>query len=295
MTKRTVILNPSARSEKAREALRDLEQLPGRHPVVTTTRAGDATRRTIEAVRKGSRLVVAAGGDGTINEVVNGLAGTDATLGILPMGTANVFATELQIPPNLGRAWEIIEAGVTKSIDLIRADYRVDGRPHTRYCAQLAGAGLDAQIVRNVSWESKRQWGALSYVFETIKSLTDELPRLTIRVDHGKSAEGSFVLVGNGAHYGGPIQVFRKASLTDGMLDLCLFKAEGCLDLLHYLQATLRGTHVATQGVTYLQGRTLEITSPSAVPVQLDGEFVGYLPARMEVCPGALKVRVPGG
>jgi YegS/Rv2252/BmrU family lipid kinase len=291
----TIVLNPTARSETAQRRQREVRDLPGGSSIRITQGPGDATRLTREAVVEGSRVIVAAGGDGTINEVINGLVGTDAALGILPMGTVNVLARELRIPITIRGAWKIIEAGRSQTIDLIRADYQWEGQGQTRYFVQLAGAGLDAQIVREVSWEQKRFWGALSYAFEAVRSMVamDEPPRLTVRIDGEETIESSLALIGNGTYYGGPIPVFRKASLTDGRMDICLFKSGGCLDLLRFLQAVVCGTHISTRGVTYQHGRVVEITAPVPVPVQLDGEFVGYTSLRMEIQPRALKIIVP--
>src|SRR5262245_20624286 len=114
-----VILNPAARSERARNVWDRIQSLPGAK-VLPTQAPGDARRLAREAAEAGARSVVAAGGDGTINDVVNGIAGTDTALGVLPVGTMNVFAAELGLPNDLAEAWEVIEAGYTRSIDLAR-------------------------------------------------------------------------------------------------------------------------------------------------------------------------------
>src|SRR5438128_137829 len=150
-----VIFNPAARSERARGFLQRISALP-RARLQPTTAPGEALKFARDGAQSGARVVVAAGGDGTINDVVNGLAGTGSTLGILPVGTMNVFASELGIPGDLEEAWAIIEAGRTRTIDLALAN--------DHYFVQLAGIGFDAQVVEATSWDWKRSFGPLSYV-----------------------------------------------------------------------------------------------------------------------------------
>jgi diacylglycerol kinase family enzyme len=158
-----VIFNPAARSERARGFLRRIEALP-RARLQPTTAPGDARRFAHEGAKGGARMVVAAGGDGTINDVVNGLAGSNVALGILPIGTMNVFASELGLPSDLDEAWEIIEAGHTRTIDMAQAN--------EQYFVQLAGIGFDAQVVEATSWDWKKNFGPLA---------TSSLPRRSPR------------------------------------------------------------------------------------------------------------------
>ena len=148
-----VILNPEARRARRQEVLSRADELFPGALVATTTSSGEARELAAEAVRSGFRIVVAAGGDGTVNEVVNGIAGTGVTLGVLPVGTMNVFATELGLPTRLRDAWKVILAGHVREIDL--------GRANRQYFVQLAGVGLDAQVVKETSWDLKRDLGPL--------------------------------------------------------------------------------------------------------------------------------------
>jgi len=255
---------------------------------------GNATKKAAKAAKNGVPVIVAAGGDGTINEVLNGMMGSGAALGIIPVGSVNVLARELKIPLTVPEAWKVIEAGVTQDFDVVEVEYHVDDEPRTRYFIQLAGIGLDAHIVSKVTWEKKRRWGPLSYVFESFRAITQTLPSITLRIDGGEEIEASFALIGNGSFYGGPFPVFHKASMTDGQLDVCIFQSSGYLDLLIYLQAIARGVQHSTKGILYHHGATVEIRSASRVPIELDGEFAGHLPARMKVLPKALKICVPG-
>jgi diacylglycerol kinase family enzyme len=156
-----VIFNPAARGNKARHFRRHLDEIGGQSALKATTAPGDARRLAAEAVGEGFDLIVAAGGDGTVNEVLNGLGDAPdgfarARLGVLPLGTVNVFAREFKIPSRVERAWEILLHGRETRIDLPRAEFSVNGAPRRQYFIQLAGAGLDARAIELVDWEHKK-------------------------------------------------------------------------------------------------------------------------------------------
>src|ERR1035441_8864986 len=164
-----VIFNPAARGDKARRFRRHLDDIGRESTLKHTAAVGDARRLAAEAVSEGFDSIVAAGGDGTLNEVVNGMGDVPdgferARLGVLPLGTVNVFARELAIPTKLETAWAAIRQGRETRIDLPRADYHADGTPGRRYFAQMAGAGLDARAVEQVQWQLKKRIGQLAYV-----------------------------------------------------------------------------------------------------------------------------------
>ncbi len=286
MTDILVIFNPAARSEKARSTWETIERFP-RCFFQPTEATGDARRFALEAVAKGFQTVVAAGGDGTINEVVNGLAGSDVALGILPVGTMNVFANELGLPANLQKCWEIILAGQTRTIDLARAN--------GQYFVQLAGVGLDAQVVEATSWESKKSLGPLSYVISAAQIAARRPPKLIVEVD-GVTREGSFVLIGNGCRYGGPLKFFNRALYDDGKLDVLIFKNLGYLDIARYLGTILMGTHADQPDVEYLQTERADVRChEEEVPVEVDGEVVTKVPVTFRISSKKLKVIVGAG
>ena len=283
MSEILVIFNPAARSEKARDTFATIEKLPN-CVMRPTTATGDARRFATAAVEQGCRIVVAAGGDGTINEVVNGLAGSDVALGVLPVGTMNIFANELGLPAgDLARCWEIIRAGHTRTIDLAKAN--------EQYFVQLAGVGLDAQIVEATSWESKKSFGPLSYVLSAAQIAGRKPPQLFVDAD-GVTREGSFVLVGNGRYYGGPFKFFMNARYDDGKLDLLIFKNLGYLDIARYLGSMLMGTHTDLKDVEYFQTGSAHVRSAQDVPVEVDGEVVAKLPVTFRISSKRLKVLV---
>ena len=280
-----VILNPAARSERAKAAWRRIERLP--HCTMrATTAPGDARAVAEAAVAEGFTTIVAAGGDGTINEVVNGIAGSDVSLGILPVGTMNVFAAELGLPGDLEEAWAIIRAGRTRRVDLIRANQQ--------YFVQLAGVGLDAQVVQATSWEFKKNFGPLSYLISAAQIAARKPPRLVVEAD-GVSREGSFVLIGNGRYYGGPVAFFKDARIDDGKLDVLIFKNLGYLDIARYLGTILMGKHTTLPDVEYFQTKRAVVQSDEEVPVEVDGEVVTTLPVTFRVSSRKLRVVVPVG
>jgi YegS/Rv2252/BmrU family lipid kinase len=280
-----IIVNPAARSEKAKALFQKIEKLSSKTRIRMTSAPGEARDLAEAAARQGCKRIVAAGGDGTVNEVVNGIAGCDVTLGVLPIGTMNVFASELGIPTgNLHKCWELIEKGTTRLVDLPSAN--------SHKFVQLAGIGFDAQIVAATSFDSKKTFGPLSYVISATQIAAQKPPRLVVESEE-VSCEGSFVLVGNGRYYGGPFVIFKEARIDDGKLDVLVFKNLGYLDIVRYLQAIIFGTHTKLADVEYFQTKKLSVRSEDRVPVEVDGEVIGEVPVTFRVAPGKLRVFAP--
>lgn len=286
MPKTCVILNPSARSQRAHRWRERLRSICGDAFVCATARAGEAEDLARGAVAEGYEQIVAAGGDGTIHEVVNGIAGSDVALGLMPMGTVNVFAMELGLPANdLGRCWEIIRGQHTRWIDLPTANQK--------HFVQLAGVGLDAQAVKETSATLKKNFGPLSYLISAAQVAARKPPRLLVEAEEAMSEEASFVLVGNGRLYGGPFPFFKQAVIDDGLLDVLVFKQIGYLELLKYLQNVIFTPGITTREVEYFQTRRLRVSSAEEVPVEVDGELLGVCPVEFQVKPRRLRVLTP--
>ena len=280
-----VILNPAARSERAKAAWRRIEKLPNCTMRVTSG-PGDARAVAESAVKEGFKTIVAAGGDGTVNEVVNGIVGADVSLGILPVGTMNVFAAELGLPGDLEEAWAIIQAGRTRKVDLVRANQQ--------YFVQLAGVGLDAQIVQATSWESKKNFGPLSYLISAAQIAARKPPKLFVEADN-TVREGSFVLIGNGRYYGGPVAFFKDARIDDGKLDVLIFKKVSHIDIARYVTNVFMGKHTSLPDVEYFQTKRALVRSDEDVPVEVDGEVAATLPVNFRISSRKLRVVVPVG
>jgi len=287
MPKFFVIFNPAARGEKSQRLRRFLESKAGPDVVLAPTeRAGDATRLAAE----GNDIVVAAGGDGTINEVVNGLRLPGATLGVLPLGTANVFARELGIPLGLEAAWATLERCATRVVDLGVAEF--GGRQ--RLFAQLAGVGFDARAVRSANWELKKRFGPLSYVWAGIVALRHQKDDVEVAAeDTGVTARGAAVMVGNGRLYGGAFRLFPDAKLDDGLLDVCVFERGGYFNAARHGLGVLRDAHTKQRGVRCFRSARFTCRAGSTAPLELDGEDVGDVPVLFRVEPRALRVIVP--
>lgn len=281
-----VILNPAARGERANAQRDRISAFSLRIVVQTTNSPGDAREMARQAVEDGYQTIVAAGGDGTVNEVVNGIAGAEVTFGILPVGTMNVFATELGIPQNdLAGAWKVINDGFVRQVDLPRAG--------EEYFVQLAGAGLDAEVVQRTTPDSKKALGPMSYLITLAQVAARKPPTVHIDPVDGPPREGSFVLVGNGRLYGGPFVLFKDARLDDGLLDVLVFKNQSHWDLIRYFQAIAFGNHPGLPDVEYFQTRGLRLMSREYVPMELDGELIGALPCELGFSRRKLRVLVP--
>jgi diacylglycerol kinase (ATP) len=271
-----VILNPAARSTKAaalEHALRRLSPEPELH---LTSGPGDAAVIAEKLAAAGHELVVSAGGDGTMNEVLQGLCRVNArrkpgekhtALGVLPLGTMNVFSVELQLPGrDIEGCWREITSGQRREVDLWMAN--------DLYFAQLSGVGLDAQIVQETSWEAKKKFGPLSYVMSAVNVLMRPPPTLSVQIDGKAPLLGTVVLIGNGKHYGGPFPLFRDASNTDGKLDLIIFRGLGGLEFLQLLRGMLLDGYQECEYLDYLQASEFTVTSDAGeTPVELDGEL----------------------
>jgi YegS/Rv2252/BmrU family lipid kinase len=286
LNKTVVILNPAARGERARRLSARVAALTHGAVLRSTSRSGEAEGLARAAAKEGFETIVAAGGDGTVNEVVNGIAGSKAALGLLPLGTMNVFATELGLPSgDLDRCWKIIRAGITRHVDLPRAN--------GKYFVQLAGVGLDAQAVQETNRAFKRSFGPLSYIVSAAQIAARTPPRLRIESEHAVTEEGSFVLVGNGRLYGGPFPFFKQAVIDDGLFDVLVFKKLNYLEMIRYLQDVIFSSQITSPEVEYFQTTSLRVTSESAVPVEIDGELIGNCPVQFEIEKQGLRVFAP--
>lgn len=271
-----VILNPAARSTKAAALETTIRSLSPAPEVHMTSGPGDAAVIAERLATEGHELVVAAGGDGTMNEVLQGICRANArrkpgekhtALGVLPLGTMNVLSVELKLPGrDIAGCWKRISSGQRRDIDLWMAN--------EHYFVQLGGVGLDAQIVKETSWEQKKKYGPLSYVISAVNVLMRTPPTLHIQIDGKAPLVGTVALIGNGRHYGGPFPLFRDASNTDGMLDLIIFRGLGGMEFIQLLRGMLIGGYEACEYLDYIQTSQFTVTADCGeAPVELDGEL----------------------
>ena len=280
---------------KARILGSELRSLSSDFVLRPTTFRGDAVEAATRAVEQGFDIVVAAGGDGTVNEVLNGIAAHPlgllrTRLALIPLGTMNVFARELGIPTSVDSAIRLIKEASETLLDIGRIQYPQRYPPKVRYFAQLAGAGLDATAVELVSWTLKKKLGAAAYLLATIRALRRKCS-LVVETS-GMQMQAELVLIGNGKLYGGPLAVFPFADLRDGKLDVCVFRKVNVTHLLAFCWGALRGKFLESSNIQRFSTAHLKLTpaGPNLVPLQLDGESAGKLPAEISVLPRGLRV-----
>jgi YegS/Rv2252/BmrU family lipid kinase len=292
-----VIFNPTAKGNKARNFRRHLDEYASSCSLKQTAAIGDARLLAAQAVREGFEIVVAAGGDGTLNEVLNGIGDAPegferARLGVLPLGTVNVFAREVKIPIKLDLAWKAISKGSETRIDLGVVEFQEGGAPARRYFAQLGGAGLDARAIELVDWRIKKKLGPLAYVIAGLRALTESQQRISV-VNGKAKMSGELVLIGNGSLYGGEFRIFPPADMRDGLLEACVFSRVNWFTLFRCAPRLLIKGTLPRKAAESLQSNALTLTSASPVPFEVDGEFVGHLPATFSIERSKLRVIVP--
>lgn len=278
-----VIYNPTAGRRRRRKLDAVIDALTRRGVQVTlraTTCRGDAERLAGEASSAAFDRLVVAGGDGTINEAINGLRDRGLPLAIVPLGTANVLAAELDLPADASGLAEAIVAGAARRV----AIGRVNGRAFT----MMAGVGFDAAVVAHVSLRLKRAVGKLAYVIETMRQLVRYRPLMyDVRID-GKAYRAASVIVANGRFYGGRFVCAPAARLESADFQACLFGQAGRWHVMRYAAALLLGRLHKLADVTIVPARRIEIAAPAGDPVQGDGDTLAFLPARIEVVPDTL-------
>jgi YegS/Rv2252/BmrU family lipid kinase len=292
-----IIFNPTARGDKAQQFRQALAGLASQCVLKPTTGPGAATPLAAEAVREGFATIVAAGGDGTVSEVVSGLASApggleQARLGVIPLGTVNVFAKELDLPHELGPAWAVIERGRESRVDLPRVEFAAEGQPQGRWFIQLAGAGFDARAVELVDWEWKRKTGLLAYALAVLRAKRGSPPLVTAR-GGGQQATGELALIGNGRFYAGRIPVFPHGDLRDGLLEVRVFLKVNWAVLARFGWSWLTERPFRQPGEVCFRAASVSLSSSSSVPFEVDGDCVGRLPATFSLRPKALRVIVP--
>ncbi|MHB8765056.1 MAG: diacylglycerol/lipid kinase family protein [Deferrisomatales bacterium] len=285
-----LISNPAAGRGGRRaldEAVRVLETGGVRVDLRETRRRGDAEALAREATRLDPLpdAVVAAGGDGTIHEVVNGLAHTGVPLGVLPLGTANVFARELELPSDPARAARAVLEGRPRRVHL--------GMAGGRYFLCMAGVGFDAQVVYELDLGLKRVLGKLAYLATGLKVLMAP-PRHPFEVEiDGERLTACGAVVGKGHYWGGSLQVTPDARIDEPDLHLCLFTGSRPWDLMRYTSGILRGRHLSYPDVLLRRARRFTLHCPRPLPVQADGDLIGALPMAFSVAEQALTVLGP--
>jgi len=255
-----------------------------------TTAPGTATEIVRRAIDRGADLILVAGGDGTINEAVNGMVHSDVPLGILPAGTANVLATELSMGRTLERAAESIGQCVKERVSLGLLSQ--PGR--ARHFLMMAGVGFDAEIIYGLNLRMKRVLGKIAYWIGGFAKLGRRFPEFSVEAE-GHSFQASFALASRVRNYGGDLEIAPTVSLLDDRFELVLFEGANSFAYLKYIAGIVARKHHGMRGITLLRTRTATFSAPEdrRVHVQVDGEYAGLLPARVEIVPNALTLLAP--
>ena len=267
-----------------------LESLGVKVDLQLTSSPGEATEIAARAARNGSSDVIVAGGDGTINEAIQGMAGTTARLAIIPRGTGNVLARELRLPLNDEEAVAVVARGKSRTIYLgLMIDERTNER---RHFVLMAGIGLDASVVRGVQPSLKKRIGKGAFWVSGLSHLALWNPQpFTLEID-GNNYTATFAAIGKAAKYGGDLAITPGARLDEREFEVCMIKTTSRLRYLRLLSHAMReGMPRNNPEVQFVKAASVK--GYGEAPVQIDGELIGRLPMRFEIAPHSLEVIVP--
>jgi len=284
---------PGRRAANARAMTRLLEARGLQADAFATNGPEDASRLASHAVADQVDIIVSYGGDGTLNEVIQGMAMSQTSLAVWPGGTANVVARDIGMMTSIERLAGIIAAGKTKRVALGLARSEEAETPHSRYFLMMAGIGIDASIARGVNHRLKRATGELAYWWCGIKHLLFwRAEPFSIEVD-GKHYESAFALVGNGKGYGGGMMMTPGAKLEEPWFEVFILPPQrNNVSYLRALAACRKGTPEAG-GATLIRGKHIKANSADEPWVEVDGEVIGPLPMTLDIVPDALSIIVP--
>ena len=290
MGKTCIILNPAA------GGIRDLDDVVARLPdaeIRLTGRRGSAARFASTAIRKGCDVIIAAGGDGTLNEVINGIGENlgEARVGLIPLGTGNDFARTIGVPTELDEAIDVIAAGETRAIDLVRVT-----SDEVRYFVNVSAGGFSGLVDEKLTPQMKKTWGPLAYLRGAAAALSElRAYRTTLAFDNSESLMLDLynVVVANGRYVAGGTMIAPEASIDDGLLDIVLIPKRPATELALLGAQVAMGTHLSSDTIVFRRAANLTVNSKPGMWFNVDGELVGNEPARFEILPRALRFIAP--
>lgn len=282
-----IIYNPAAGPFRMRRlgavtaALRGLAEVT----MVETRFSGHAVEIVREIDPRNFDVIAAAGGDGTVNEIINGLGTKDVAVGVIPLGTANVLAIEIGMTGNATAIAQALGFGPIRPIRV--------GRVNGRRFIMMAGAGFDAEVVNGVSPRLKRAFGPMAYVLQAVRrGFGQSPPGLDVEVG-GESYRAASVVVCKGRHYGGPFVAAPEATLADDRLHIVMLKTAGPLAVMRYGASLLIGALPRLRDVEIVAAQRLTIRGREGRPIQADGDIVASLPAVIEIDPDPVRLVHP--
>lgn len=291
-----IIANPTSGSyiyhrHQLEETMEFLREYGWQIELKLTQTVGDAQRLTRDAVDAKMDVVIAAGGDGTINEVIQELVDSETALGVLPIGTANVWAREMGIPLEIAGAGEILAYGRTRQIDV----GRVRNRDHCRYFLLMVGIGFDGEVTRAVEKKFLKRLGIVGYLLASFwVSIGYDSFQFYAKIGEREIKTRALqIVIGNTQLYGGAVKFTWQAQCDDGLLDVCIVRKRSKFRRIFIVLDFLLRRKQRSQWVSYDKSATVEVRTRKPVAMQIDGDSYGNTPATFSIAPRALKVIVP--
>ena len=284
-----LIINPAAGKGRTKNHILKIKsffsEMSCHLDIYETRKKGDALIKSRESVNDYD-IIIAGGGDGTINDIVNGIANSKTKLGIIPLGTTNVFANEMGIPSDILESCKIIYHCKTIKTDL--------GKVNDNYFLQCAGIGFDASVLNEVQPILKKILGFGAYTIVALKKIINYKPPMMKLLLEGKEITAYFIIVSNLKSYGKIFQITPDARIDDGFLDVCLF--EDKLDLINFIKNPPKidfNKSISFSNATCFKARQVSITSPEDTLVQIDGDVVCKTPVTISVVPKSIEIICP--
>ena len=283
-----VVFNPAAgrnRRQRLNAVVAALKSLGAVVSVIETTAPGHAEQIARDVAVNDFDVIAAAGGDGTVNEIINGLPGKAIALGVIPLGTANVLADEIGLAKATDVVARTLASGPVRSIYVGRGNGR-------RFC-MMAGAGFDANVVSGVSLALKKRVGPLAYAWQAfVQGFRDSYAPCDVTID-GVAYRTTSAVACNGRRYGGPFVAAPLASLADDSFQVVLMKGRGWFSVLRYGLGLMAGKVGAWPDVQILTGREVVIAGQKGQPVQADGDILTTLPLKLMIDPEPVRLISP--
>ena len=292
--KTCIICNPGAGSvDQGNDTVEQLRDTAGSASVRLTRNSGEATRIARQAVDEGCELVVAAGGDGTLNEVVNGVGPhvDRVRVGLIPLGTGNDFARVLNLPATIEGCIDVLRDGHTRQVDLVRVT-----SDQVRHFVNVSAGGFSGTVGEKLTPEIKKSWGPLAYIRCAAEALPElRAYRTRVVLDDTTPLELNLynAIIANGRFVAGGTPVAPQASIDDGLLDLVLVPERPMGEIAAMVAQMLLGKHLASDAVVFRRAAKVYIDSTPGMWFNVDGELVGNEPATFEVLPRALQFVAP--
>lgn len=288
-----VILNPSAGSITSVDEIGVALRTLGDCTVRLSPKARAVERLARDAARKGCELIISAGGDGTLNEVVNGVAAfaDKVRIGVLPLGTGNDFARSLGLPTQLDACIEVLRAGRTRAVDLVRVT-----SDRVRHFVNVSAGGFSGVVDEKLTADLKHKWGPLAYLRGAAAALSElRAYRTNIAFDEDEalSLEIYNIVIANGRYVAGGTPIAPRAEIDDGLLDIVLLPQMPVRQLAVLAAQIVLGTHLSNEAVVFRRARKVSVKSRPGMWFNVDGELVGNEPAVFELLPRALRFVVP--